>query len=102
MKTSIFLTSFLAINCKGSKFLTSPAMRVENCDASNRVIDPIPLRPAQSAFQFSSVPIPSDEAERAAETNAGSLSLTREAGGEAVALRGHDDVVSLLLGLVEE
>lgn len=48
------------------------------------------------------VPIPSDEAERAAETNAGSLSLTREAGGEAVALRGHDDVVSLLLGLVEE
>lgn len=48
------------------------------------------------------VPIPSDEAERAAATNAGSLSLTREAGGEAISLRSHDDVVSLLLGLVEQ
>ena len=61
MKTSIFLTSFLSMNCSGSKSLTSPAMRAENCDASNRVIGPMPLRPAQSASQFASVPMPSGD-----------------------------------------
>ncbi len=47
MKTSIFLTSFLSMNCSGSKFLTSPAMRAENCAASKCVIGPMPLHPAQ-------------------------------------------------------
>jgi hypothetical protein len=61
MKMSIFLTSFLSRNRSGSKFLTSPAMRAENCDASNRVMGPIPLRPAQSASQFASVPMPSGD-----------------------------------------
>ena len=31
MKTSIFLTSFLSMNWSGSNFLTSPAIRAENC-----------------------------------------------------------------------
>ena len=49
MKTSIFLTSFFSMNCSGSKPLTSPAMRVANCVASNFVIGPTPLLPAQIA-----------------------------------------------------
>src|SRR5262249_23624687 len=61
MKMSIFLTSFFSMNASGSKPLTSPAMRVANCDASNLVIVPMPLRPAVSAAQLASVPIPSDE-----------------------------------------
>src|SRR4029453_17039793 len=61
MKTSIFLTSFLSTNWSGSKSLTSPAIRAENCDASNRVIGPIPLCPAQSASQFAPVPMPSGD-----------------------------------------
>src|SRR6476659_5211635 len=61
MKTSIFLTSFLSTNCNGSKPFTSPAIRAENWEASNRVIGPIPLRPAQSASQFASVPIASGD-----------------------------------------
>ncbi len=47
MKTSIFLTSFLSMNWSGSNFLTSPAMRAENCAASKCVIGPMPLHPAQ-------------------------------------------------------
>src|SRR5438876_10632889 len=61
MKMSIFLTSFLSMNCSGSNSFTSPAIRVEKPDASKRVIGPIPLRPAQSASQFASVPMPSDD-----------------------------------------
>ena len=61
MNTSCFLTSFLSMNRSGSKPLTSPAMRHANCDASNFVIGPTPHRPAQSASQFASVPIPSDD-----------------------------------------
>ena len=45
MKTSIFLTSFFSMNCSGSKPLTSPAIRVANCVASNWVIGPTPLVP---------------------------------------------------------
>jgi hypothetical protein len=41
--------------------LTSPAIRVENADASNRVIGPMPLWPAISADQFASVPMPSED-----------------------------------------
>src|SRR5437870_1363073 len=61
MKMSIFLTSFFSMNASGSKPFTSPAMRVANCDASNLVIVVTPLHPALSAFQFASVPIPSDD-----------------------------------------
>jgi hypothetical protein len=61
MKMSIFLTSFFSMNASGSKSLTSPAIRVENADASNRVIGPMPLWPAMSADQFASVPMPSED-----------------------------------------
>src|SRR3989338_3501051 len=61
MKTSIFLTSFFAMKASGSKPLTSLAMRVENCAASNLVIAPTPLHPSPRACQFFSVPIPSDD-----------------------------------------
>src|SRR5262245_53906895 len=61
MKTSIFLTSFFSMYCRGSKPRTSPAMRVANCDASNFVMLSMPLVPAASAAQFSSVPMPSDD-----------------------------------------
>src|SRR5262245_45865156 len=61
MKTSIFLTSFFSMKCSGSNPRTSPAMRVANCDASNFVIVSIPLRPAVSAVQLASVPMPSDD-----------------------------------------
>src|SRR5256885_7752616 len=61
MKTSIFLTSFFSMNCSGSKPRTSPAILVANCDASNFVMVWTPLRPASSAFQFSLVPMPSDD-----------------------------------------
>src|SRR5438105_5328380 len=61
MKTSIFLTSFLSTNCSGSNALTSPAIRAECCDASKRVMGPIPLRPAQSASQFACVPMASGD-----------------------------------------
>ncbi len=58
MKMSIFLTSFFSMNRCGSKALTSPAIRVANCVASNLVIGAIPLWPASSAAQFGSVPMP--------------------------------------------
>ncbi len=61
MKTSIFLTSFLSTNCRGSNPLTSPAMRAEYCDASKRVIGPMPLRPARRASQFACVPMASGD-----------------------------------------
>src|SRR5690349_14502923 len=61
MKTSIFLTSFFSIQPSGSNWRTSPAIRVENCVASNLVIVPMPLLPLMSAFQLASVPIPSDD-----------------------------------------
>src|SRR3954451_9491297 len=61
MKTSIFLTSFLSTNCSGSKCCTSPAIRAEYCDASKRVIGPMPLLPARRASQFACVPMPSGD-----------------------------------------
>src|SRR4029079_4015038 len=57
MKTSIFLTCFLSTNCSGSKSLTSPAIRAEYCDASKRVIGPMPLVPVRRASQFACVPM---------------------------------------------
>src|SRR3954464_161779 len=61
MKMSIFLTSFLSTYASGSKFFTSPAMRVANWVVSNLVMDPMPLWPALIPAQFASVPIPSDD-----------------------------------------
>src|SRR5262249_12273640 len=61
MKMSIFLTSFFSMNRSGSKPLTSPAIRVATCTASNLVIVPMPPRPAASAAQLASVPMPSDD-----------------------------------------
>src|SRR6185437_4891095 len=46
MNGSIFLTSFAAMYCAGSKSRTSPAMRVGNVLASKCVTIPMPLRPA--------------------------------------------------------
>src|SRR5579864_1634867 len=61
MKMSIFLTSFLSTNCRGSKPRTSPAMRAANCAASKCVIAPMPLRPDVRAPQLDSVPMPSGD-----------------------------------------
>src|SRR5688572_1217341 len=61
MKMSTFLTSFFSMKRSGSKPLTSPAMRAEKSVVSNLVIGPMPLRPRQSASQFGSVPMPSDD-----------------------------------------
>src|SRR6476620_700165 len=61
MKMSIFLTSFFSIHCSGSKAFTSAAKRVENAAASNRVIGPMPLRPARSDSHVASVPMPTED-----------------------------------------
>src|SRR2546430_13400311 len=59
MNASIFLRSFLSNQFSGSKFLTSAAIFAVNSVVSKRVIAVTPLRPSQSAFQFSSVPVAS-------------------------------------------
>src|SRR5713101_3625223 len=59
MKRPIFFSSFFSIHWKGSKFLTSPAMRQSKPVASKLVIVAIPLTPARRFFQLSSVPMPS-------------------------------------------
>src|SRR5436190_8047106 len=59
MNKSIFLTSFLSNHWRGSKFLTSAAILVENCVVSKREIIETPLRPSQRPFHVSSVPVPS-------------------------------------------
>jgi hypothetical protein len=61
MNASIFLTSFLSTNARGSNPFTSPAMWVENCETSKRVIVAMPLQPRRSALQFASVPMPTDD-----------------------------------------
>ena len=55
---AVVRTSRAAIQRVGSKPLTSPAMRLENLLASKRVIGAMPERPASSACQVSSVPMP--------------------------------------------
>src|SRR6185312_4340648 len=47
MKGSIFLTSFAGMYCAGSKFRTSPAIRVGKVLASKCVTGPMPLLPAR-------------------------------------------------------
>src|SRR5512145_2605074 len=61
MKMFIFFSSFFSMNCSGSKSFTSPANRVENADASKRVIGAMPLVPAHSASQLACVPIPTGD-----------------------------------------
>ena len=61
MKMSIFFSSFFSMNCSGSKFFTSPANRVENAEASKRVIGRMPLVPAHNASQFACVPMPTGD-----------------------------------------
>src|SRR5262245_56129151 len=61
MKRSIFFSSFFSMNCSGSKPLTSPAKRVANADASNRVMGPMPLTPPQRASQLAWIPMPTGD-----------------------------------------
>src|SRR5215813_2055649 len=59
MNKSIFLMSFFSNHWRGSKFLTSAAILVENCVVSKREIIETPLRPSHRPFHVSSVPVPS-------------------------------------------
>src|SRR3990172_379173 len=61
MNRPIFFSSFFSTYWSGSKFLTSPAKRQGCCEASKRVMGAMPLWPAQSAFQTSSVPMPTPQ-----------------------------------------
>jgi hypothetical protein len=61
MKRSIFLTSFFSTQRSGSKPFTSQAKRAECCEASKSVMGPAPERPALSADQLSSVPMPTGD-----------------------------------------
>src|SRR6185312_13369652 len=61
MKVSIFLTSFGAMYCAGSKPFTSPAMRVGNALASKCVIGPMPLLPATTFCQAVATSLPTGE-----------------------------------------
>ena len=58
MNGSIFLTSFGATNCAGSKSRTSPAMRVGNVLASKCVTGPMPLLPARMFFHAVATSLP--------------------------------------------
>ena len=59
---SIWRTAFLSPTYfTGSKSFTSPAMRTGKSAASNSVMGPMPDFPAISAFQNSSVPMPTGE-----------------------------------------
>src|SRR5436305_4950449 len=58
MKRSLRRASFLSMNCEGSKFFTSPAIRLGSSFASKRVIGPTPDFPAMAASQDCLVPIP--------------------------------------------
>ena len=55
---AVVRTSRAAIQRVGWKPFTSPAMRLGNLLASNRVMGAMPERPARSAYQVSSVPMP--------------------------------------------
>src|SRR5476651_739071 len=58
MKRSLRRASFLSMYSDGSKFFTSPAMRLGNSCASNRVMAPTPLLPASAACHTASTPMP--------------------------------------------
>src|SRR5687767_5685592 len=61
MKRSIFLTSFLSTQRRGSNPFTSPPKRLECWEASKRVMGATPERPARRPCQLSSVPMPRGE-----------------------------------------
>src|SRR6185503_8893383 len=61
MKASIFLTSFLSTQLRGSNPRTSPAIRAAKPEASKCVIGPMPLFPASNPFQVSPVLNPTDD-----------------------------------------
>src|SRR5215470_9472238 len=61
MKRAIFLTSFFSMNCSGSKFLTSAAIRQANAEASKPVMQLTPLLPASKACQTASVVLPTPQ-----------------------------------------
>src|SRR5882672_3070581 len=58
MKRSFRRASFLSMNWPGSKFFTSPAIRLGRSFASKSVIAPTPDLPAMAASHDSLVPIP--------------------------------------------
>src|SRR6185436_9633249 len=58
MKRSSFFSSFFSITFRGSKPLTSAAMRQSRRLGSNRVIVPTPDRPSQMARQYSGTELP--------------------------------------------
>src|SRR5262249_34014165 len=59
MKRSYVLASRFSIHLVMSKFFTSPANLVANCEQSNCVMGPMPLCPRTRPCQVSSVPMPS-------------------------------------------
>src|ERR1019366_6164117 len=61
IKRAILRASFLSMNCKGSKFLTSAAILQANSDASKPVICSTPLWPASSACHTASVVLPTPQ-----------------------------------------
>src|SRR5688572_26297681 len=61
MKRSIFLTSFLSTQRRGSNALTSHPKWVECRDASKSVMGPAPDLPACMPAHVSSVPMPSGD-----------------------------------------
>src|SRR5271165_1729113 len=61
MNRAILRDSFLSMNCRGSKFLTSAAILQANCDASKPVICSTPLLPASRACHTSSALLPTPQ-----------------------------------------
>src|SRR5271165_1432668 len=61
IKRAILRASFFSMNCSGSKFLTSAAIRQANSEASKPVMRSTPLLPASSACQTSAVLLPTPQ-----------------------------------------
>src|SRR5208283_3937289 len=61
MKRPIFLTSFFSMKLRGSKFLTSAAMRQAKLLVSNWVMPATPLLPASTACHTSPVVLPTPQ-----------------------------------------
>src|SRR5580704_16960216 len=61
MNRAILRDSFLSMNCRGSKFLTSAAILQANSDASKPAICSTPLLPASRACHTSSVLLPTPQ-----------------------------------------
>src|SRR3974390_547748 len=61
IKRPILAASFFSTYCRGSKFLTSAAIRQANSDASKPVRGAMPLLPASSPRQTSSALLPTPQ-----------------------------------------